>query len=385
MDFELSEEQKLLKQNARTFMEREIIPHVNEYEQMNPFPKEMVHQMFKKIAPLGYLNAPLPKECGGEELDWVSYAVLYEELAKAWCSLAGIVQIQLAAADILCSPAAENHRKYLPELLAGDKIWAAASTEPDVGSNIAEIKTTATLDGDYYVINGTKTWVSCAFWADFVTVLASTDKSLGPKGLSLFIVNKEESPFSTSWLPKIGMRCWVNTELTFEDCRVPKENIIGEPGRGLRYFLEGINIGRCAISMNGLGAAQAAIQAAIQYAKERHQFGKPIGSFQLIQGLISDITAEVEATRFLVYRAFQAMDTKQEEVKYAALAKSLAPKVALSVCARAMEVMGAYGLSTEYPMERYFRDARVASVPDGSTQINQLVAGRQILGMSAFV
>jgi len=220
--------------------------------------------------------------------------------------------------------------------------------------------------------------------AEMAIVLALMDPSKGSRCMSLIIIDKEVSPFATRLLPKIGMRCWDNAELTFEDCWVHRKNIIGEPGSGFRRFMAGVELSRCCISMNSLGAAQAALDSAIDYAKQRRQFGKVIGQFQLIQGMLADMWADVEAARFLVYRAFQSLDQEEGRARNVALAKSFAPRVAVRVTSEAMEVLGAYGLSEEYQLERYFRDARVAVVPDGTTQMQQLIVGRDLLGISAF-
>ena len=388
MILELNEEQKILKKTAREFMEREIAPIADEYDRKyHPLPREIAVELLKKLASLGYVGATLPPEYGGQNLDMISYAILGEELARAYLSLGMIALIQDGGVlPILCQHGtAEQKAKYISQIQSLEKITCFCLTEPDVGSGARDIKTTAVLDGDYYIVNGTKTWITNGGIADLAVIFVSTDRSKGARGISCLLVDKAESPFTTRELPKLGCRSCPTSELNFEDCRVPRSNLIGTPGSAYLLALSELCKLRVAVAIGAVGLAQASIDAAVKYAQERKQFGRPIGSFQLIQEMIVDMAMMTEAARLLCYQAYYLIGKGEICFKEASMAKAYSTEMAVQVTSKAIQVHGAYGISEEYPVERYFRDARTLTFPDGATQIQKLIIGRDMLGISAFV
>jgi alkylation response protein AidB-like acyl-CoA dehydrogenase len=252
-----------------------------------------------------------------------------------------------------------------------------------VGSDVKAIQTRASLDGDDYVINGTKMWISNGTIADYVVVTCSLDRAKGREGIIQLLVERDVSPFASREIHKLGVRSFPTAELNFDDCRVPKENLLRAPGQGFERAMTGLNCARANAAIAAVGIAQAAIDAAISYAQQRTQFGKHIGKFQLIQEMIADMIADVDASRLLAYRAFFLMDKGVRCFKEASLAKAFATEAAVRVTSKAIQVHGAYGLAEEYPVERYFRDARCYTIPDGTTEIQKLIVAREALGMSA--
>lgn len=384
MDFDFDEQQSLLKQNARNFMEREIIPVAAEHDKLGPLSQNQARAFLKRLAPLGYISGPIPESNRGLGIDLLSYGLLVEELARAWAGLAGLAMLHAGVARLISTIGNEEQRsRLLPPLLSADKIACICVTEPEAGSNSASLSTSAVPAGTDLLVNGTKTWISNGGVADTAVVLCLSDKSRGPKGLSLVAVEKEVSPFTTRELPKLGLRAWPTAEISFQDCRVPRSNVMGESGEGYKRTLIAFEMFRCGVATLSLGLAQAALDASVNYARERRQFGRPIGQFQLVQRMIYDMLAETEAARFLTYRAWWLLDKGVRCDKETALAKAFATEAAVGVTSVAIQVHGALGLSEEYPVERYFRDARSLTIPDGATQIMQMVVARQVLGMSA--
>ena len=385
MDFELTEEQKLVKTNARQFMDNEIIPIVDDYERKyRPLPKDIAIGMMKRIAPLGYTGGLVPEEWGGGGMDIVSYGILIEELGRAWGSLGIMVLVHAAGGmDLANSGTDEQKRKYLPSLVSGDVIASGAITEPDAGSSNREMQTTIVADGDYYLVNGTKTWITNGGLSDFCAVVGYTDKSKGIKGIGRIIVDGRESPFEARELPKLGFRCCPTAELAFNDCRVPKENL--SMGVGYDAAMGVLLFPRAMIGALSAGLAQVAIDEAVKYAQERSQFGRPIARFQLVQQMLAEMVVETEAVRLLGYKACQLLDKGQMCFKECSGVKFFGSETAVRVCSRAMEILGAYGISEEYPLERYFRDARTLLPPDGTNQIQRLIVGREVLGVPAFI
>jgi alkylation response protein AidB-like acyl-CoA dehydrogenase len=388
MILELNEEQKILKKNARDFVEREIIPIADEYDRKyHPLPKDIAVGLLKKMLPLGYIGSTLPPEYGGQGLDFVSYGILGEEMARAYLSLGMIALMQDAALlpIIVKDGTPEQKAKFIPPVMSLEKITCFCLTEPDVGSAARDIKTTAVRDGDHYIINGTKTWITNGSIADIAIIFASTDQIKGARGISCFIIDKAESPFTTRELPKLGCRSCPTSEVIFEDCRVPKKNLVGNLDEAYLIALADLCSIRVSVGMGAVGLAQAAIDAAIKYAQERKQFGHPIGKFQLIQEMIADMVITSDAARFLCYRAFYLLGKGEICFKEASMAKAYSTEMVVMVTSKAVQVHGAYGISEEYPVERYFRDARTLTFPDGATQIQKLIIGREMLGISAFV
>jgi len=385
---ELNEEQKLLKKNVRDFLEREIIPIADEYDRKyHPLPRDVAVDLLRKLVPFGFIGSTLPPEHGGQGLDLVSYGVLGEEMARAYLSLGMIAMMQDAALlpVLVNHGTAEQKERYIHQVMSLEKITCFCLTEPDVGSGARDIKTTAVADGDCYVINGTKTWITNGGIADLALLFASTDPSKGARGISAFLVDKAESPFTTRELPKLGCRSCPTSEVIFEDCRVPRSNLVGNPGEAYVLALGELMSIRVSVGMGAVGLAQAAIDAAIKYAQERKQFGRPIGKFQLVQEMIADMVMITEAARFLCYQAYHLLNKGEVCFREASMAKAFCTEMAVGVTSKAIQVHGAYGISEEYPVERYFRDARTLTFPDGASQIQKLIIGREMLGMSAFV
>ncbi len=383
MDFSFTEEQQMLKTNVRNYLDRQIVPVVSEYEQKGPLTKKDTTAFIRQLMPFGYFLGFLPEERGGSQLEAKTNGILIEELSRAWASLAGTIFIA-AAFWALVNEAGNPDQKerLLPLAASGEYIGCLAITEPDVGSDVAAVKTTATLTGDNYVVNGTKTWISNGSIADAAFVLATTDRSLGALGMSFFLLERKASPFSARELHKLGLRSFPTAELSFEDCPVPKDNLL-DPGTGYKRTMAFFDVSRAMVGATCSGIAQAAIDASVKYAQERMQFGRPIGSFQMIQEMLVDMVAETEAGRLLSYRALDLLDKGQKCRWQASLAKAYATEAAVRTTSKAIQIHGAMGLSDEYPVERYFRDARTLTIPDGTTQMQKLIVGRDILGIRA--
>ncbi len=388
MILELNEEQKMLQKTARELMEKEIIPIADDYDRKyRPLPRDIAVDLMKKLAPLGYIGSVLAQEYGGHGLDFISYGILIEELSRAYASLGLVVVVQNESllTTLFKEGTPEQKQKFIPKVLALEKVCCLASTEPDVGSGARDIKTTAVLSGSYYVLNGTKIWISNGHIADIAVVFASTDRSKGTLGITCFIVDRAESPFATRDLLHLGLRSCPTSELVFEDCRVPKDNILGSLGEGYRLALQDFLQIRTCMAMMSTGIAQAALDASIKYARERRQFGRPIGTFQLIQEMIADMVIAIESARFLYRQACYLLSKGESCFREASMAKAFATEMAIGATSKAIEIHGAYGVSEEYPLERYFRDARMLTFADGTTEIQKLIVSRETLGMPAFV
>lgn len=385
MDFALTEGQQMLKNNVRAFLEKEIAPVVEEYERSGPLTREAMIGFTRQLMPFGYLMGFLPEERGGSQLEAKTNGILAEELARIWGSLAGAVFIAAAFWWLLNEAGNQDQKaRLLPLAASGEYFGCLAITEPDAGSDVSAVKTVATPMGDGYVLNGTKTWISNGSIADAAFVLATTDKSLGALGLSFLLVERKSSPFTARELHKLGLRSFPSSELSFEDCRVPASNIL-DPGTGYKRTMAFFDVSRAMVGAMVSGIAQASIDASIKYAQERTQFGRPIGTFQMIQEMLVDMIAETEAGRLLSFRALDLLDRGQKARWQSSLAKAFATEAAVRTTSRAIQIHGAMGLSDEYPVERYFRDARTLTIPDGTTQMQKLIVGRDILGIRAVV
>jgi alkylation response protein AidB-like acyl-CoA dehydrogenase len=385
MDFALTEEQMMLKTNVRSFLEKEILPVVDEYEKRGALTKEATVSFIKQLIPFGYLVGFLPEEYGGSILEAKTNGVLLEELARIWAGFAGTLFIAAGFWWLLNEAGGlEQKERLLPLAASGDYIGCIALTEANVGSDVAGVETTATLKGDTYTLNGTKMWISNGSIADAAFVLATTDKTQGPLGMSFFLVEKDKSPFSARELHKLGLRSFPTSELSFDDCPVPKENLV-DPGAGYQRTMAFFDVSRAMVGVFSTGIAQAAIDASIKYAQDRTQFGRPIGSFQMVQEMLVDMIAETEAGRLLSFRALDLLDKGEKCRWQSSLAKAYATEAAVRTTSKAIQIHGAMGLSEEYPVERYFRDARSLTIPDGTTQMQKLIVGRDALGIRAFV
>jgi len=378
MDFALNEEQEMFRKTIREFAEKEIMPRAQEIDQKGEFPWDII----RKMADLGLMGLPFPEEYGGAGGDAISYAIAVEEIARASGSVAITysAHISLACSPIYLFGTEEQKRKYLIPMAKGEKIGAFGLTEPGAGSDAAAIKTRAVLDGDEWVINGQKIFITNGSVADVVVIAAVTDPAKGKKGISNFIVEKGTPGFRVGREEdKMGLRGSVTSELIFENCRVPKENLLGKEGEGYKQFLMTLDGGRIGIGAMAVGLGMAALEAAARYAKERVQFGQPIAEFQAIQWMIADMATELEAARLLVYRAAWLKDQGQRFTKEAAMAKLFASEAAVRACYKAIQIHGGYGYTKDYPVERLYRDARLTTIGEGTSEIQRLVIARHIL------
>jgi len=382
MDLVLSDEQLMIKNNVRRFLEKKVQPIVEEYEEIG---KAVPREVFKSLLNLGFIGGQLPEEAGGAGLDHVTYFIMIEELSAVWPSLRSMVSINNAVLTYIYTYGTEGQRKkYVEPLLAGDKMGFFALTEPNVGSDASGVQTMATLQGDSWVLNGTKMFITNGAQADIGIVFAQTDKSKGAAGITAFLVEKEESPFAARSIKKMGMHSCPTAELVFEDCRIPRENVLGEIGQGLVLGLKFLNGGRAMFAFICAGVAQACVDASIKYATEREQFGRKIGGFQLIQEKIADMLILTSAMRLLGFQAADMLDKGLPCRKEASMAKIFSTESVLKVADMAIQIHGGYGYSREFPVERLYRDVRHLTIAEGTNEIQRLIIGREVLGISAF-
>ncbi|MGB3436027.1 acyl-CoA dehydrogenase family protein [Achromobacter sp.] len=379
-NIDLTPEQQELQHSIRRFMLAEVAPIVAQHEKARTFPFELM----PKLAELGYLGGNLPEDQGGHGIDMPTWAMMMEELGYHWLSLRTIVNITNGSIKRLAahgSPA--QKKKYLGPLMSGRLKACTGLTEPNTGSNIAGIQTRAELVGDEWVLNGRKLWITNGCDADFAMVVARTFSPTCDGKLSTFIVERALASYDVRKLDTMVLRCTGTAELGFTDVRIPKENLVGVEGAALAGTLKGLDAARLNIAMGAVGAAQAALDMSIDYAKQREQFGRPIGSFQLVQKHIVDMTVRVEAARALGMRAAHALEAGKDVRQACSIAKLYATEAAHEVANMALQVHGGLGYSEEYPIERIFRDTRGGMIPEGTTEIQTLIAGREILGMNA--
>jgi alkylation response protein AidB-like acyl-CoA dehydrogenase len=377
MDFELSEAHKMLKEAIRNFAEKEIAPLVEEAEAEESFPVKLFPQMGK----LGYLCVRYPPEYGGAGLGKIGDCITIEEIARICAGISAGIMVQsgIATSSIFAHGTEEQKQRFLVPAIAGEKIAAFGLTEPNAGSDAAALETRATKNGDGYVLNGTKMFITNGPIADFVTIAAYTDKSKGARGgVSLFILEKGTPGFSARRLKKMCFHSSETGELTLDNCPVPKENLIGEEGKGFTYIVEALAGGRISHSARSIGAAQAAFEASLKYAQERVQFGQPIGKFQAISFKLARMAMELEAARWLMYRAAWLYDQGAPCLKEAAMTKLFASEVATRVTGEALQIHGGYGFMADSPVQRFFRDSRLFTITEGTSEIQQLVIAREI-------
>ena len=372
MNFGLTREQELVRQMVREFAVNEVKPIAAEIDETERFPMENV----KKMAELGMMGIPFPKELGGAGGDVLSYIVAVEELSKV-CGTTGVIvsaHTSLCASLIYENGTPAQKEKYLVPLAKGEKIGAFGLTEPGAGTDAAGQQTTAVLDGDNYILNGSKIFITNGGVADTFIVFAMTDKSQGTRGISAFIVEKDFPGFSIGKKEdKLGIRASSTTELIFENCIVPKENLIGKEGKGFGIAMKTLDGGRIGIAAQALGIAEGAYEEAVKYMKERKQFGRPLSAFQGLQWMIADMETKIEAAKLLVYKAAWA---KQNKIPYsvdAAKAKLFAAEVAMDVTTKAVQIHGGYGYTKEYPVERMMRDAKITEIYEGTSEVQKMV------------
>ncbi|MFC1932493.1 acyl-CoA dehydrogenase [Chloroflexota bacterium] len=378
MDISLSEKQKMVQRQVRDFATKELEPIALELDEAEEFPMEN----FKKVAQLGLTGMTIPTEYGGSGLDKVSYVIAVEEISRACPSTGGIVASHnsLVCECLLHFATEEQKQRYLTPLAKGEKVGAFALTEPNAGSDAAAVETTAVKDGDSYILNGDKIFVTSGEVADTIVTFATLNKELGYRGITAFIVEKDFPGFSVGRkFLKAGMRATTQAELLFQDCRGPAENRLGEEGRGFRVALGTIDMGRVGIAAQGLGIAQGAYETALAHAKERRQFGQAIAEFQAIQWMLVDMATRIDAARLLTYRAAYLMDHKLPFTKEAAMAKLYATETAVEVTNKAVQILGGYGYMRDSRAQLYWRAAKLTEIYEGTSEIQRLVIARQLL------
>lgn len=375
----LNEEQESLRKMIQEFAQQEIAPKAAHYDEAEEFPWENIH----KMAELGLLGMPISEEFGGSGTDTMSYIVGIEEISKACAATGAIMAVHTSTGvmPIYLFGTDEQKKKYVSDLASGKKIGAFALTEAGAGSDAAQVKTTAVLDGDEYVLNGSKCFITNGGEADVYTILASIDKSQGTKGITAFIVEKGTPGFTFGKKEhKMGIRASATRELIFQDCRIPKANLLGKEGEGFKNAMKVISGARIGISAQAVGIAQAAYEAALEYSKVRVQFGKPIAKQQVISFMLADMAIKIEAARQLVYHAAMLKDAGKPFDTEAAMCKTFASDTAVEIALDAIQIFGGYGYTREYPVERYLRDAKITQIYEGTNQIQRLVISRNILG-----
>jgi alkylation response protein AidB-like acyl-CoA dehydrogenase len=378
MSFDLTEDQQMIKELAAKFSTEQLKPRAAEFEEKEEVPAELL----KELGSLGFMGMMVPEELGGAGLDAVSYTVAIEEIAKADASTAVTVAVNnsLVCGIFLQFASDEQKKKYLSSLAKGKHLGSFALTEPEAGTDIGNVQTGAVLNGDHYIINGTKTFITNGGLADIVLLFASTNKELKAKGLSCFIVEKGFPGFSVgSREKKMGMRAANVSELIFDDCKVPRENLIGREGEGMKIALTTLDSGRISIAAQAVGIAQAALDETLQYSKQRQQFGRPLCEFQAIQFMLADMATRIEAARLLTFRAAHLKDKRARFTIEASMAKLFASETASWVCSKAVQIHGGYGYMKDYAVERYFRDARLTEIYEGTSEAQRMVIARGLL------
>jgi alkylation response protein AidB-like acyl-CoA dehydrogenase len=374
----LTTEQEDLRKLVAAFAQKEIAPKAAYYDRTEEFPRENL----SKMAELGLLGLPIPEQYGGAAVDTVSYVAAIEEISKACASTGAIMAVHISAGimPIYLFGSAEQQQKYIPDLASGQKIGAFALTEPGAGSDASRVMTTAEEVGDSYVLNGSKCFITNGGQADTYSIFATVDKSKGVKGITGFIVEAGTPGFTIGKKEeKMGIRASSTTELIFQNCRIPKENLLGKVGEGFKIAMVVLDGARIGIGAQAVGIAQAAYEEALQYAKVREQFGKPIAAQQAVGFMLADMAIQIEAARHLVYHAAALKDAGRAYGKEAAMAKTFASDIAVKVALDAIQIMGGYGYSREYPAERLLRDAKITQIYEGTNQIQRVVIAGHIL------
>jgi len=378
MEFALTKEQEMVRKTAREFAEKEIGPIAAEIDENAVFPTETV----KRLGELGFMGMTVPKEYGGAGMDDVSYAIAVEEISRV-CASHGVtmsVNNSLACWPLQKFGTEEQKQRHLIPLANGEKLGCFGLTEPSAGTDAGAQNTVARKDGDKYIINGTKVFTTNGSQAQTAIIFAMTDKSRGTRGISAFVVDTDTPGFSIGTIEdKMGIRGSVQAELVFEDMVVPQENLIGKEGQGFKIAMATLDGGRIGIACQALGIAQAAYEEAVKYAKQREQFGRPLAKFQAIQWFIADMATEIDAARLMVYKAaFDKWQGRPYTVS-AAMAKFFASDIAMNATRNAIQVHGGYGFTKEYPVERFYRDAKITEIYEGTTEVQKMVIAGNLL------
>ncbi len=379
MDFRLTDEQEALRKSVREFAETEIRPYVMEWDEPAKFPSELI----PKLAELGYMGVIFPEEFGGAGMGYVEYCILIEELSRVDGSVGLIVaaHTSLCGNHIFKAGTDEQKKKYLTPLAGGKMLGAWSLTEPGAGSDAGGTRTTAEARGDSWVLNGAKTFATNGHQADVCVAMAVTDPGKGHHGISAFLVEKDAPGFRLGKKEnKLGMRASDTSEIIFEDCKLPKENLLGQLGEGFVDCLRILDGGRISIAALGLGMAQGAFEASLAYSQVRKQFGKTISKFQAIQWKLADMKTEIDAARLMTYRAARMADRGVKHTKESAMAKLMTSEVAVRVANEAVQVHGGYGFTKDYPVEKFYRDVKLCTIGEGTSEIQRLVIARELMG-----
>jgi alkylation response protein AidB-like acyl-CoA dehydrogenase len=378
LNFDFTEEQSEIRRLAREFAESEIAPHVLEWDESQTFPVEVL----KKLAGLGFLGVLVPPQHQGAGLGYVEYVSIIEEISR----VDGAIGLSVAAHNSLCTShiltfGSETQKaRYLPKLATGESLGAWGLTEPEAGSDASGTQTTAVRDGDGYVLNGAKTFTTHGTYGDVFVLMAVTDRAKDNRGISAFIVEKGTRGLRAGKKEnKLGCRASDTSEVILDDCRIPAGNLLGLEGEGFINCLEILDGGRISIAALAVGMAQGAFDAALKYAKQRKQFGQPIAEFQAIQWKLADMATEIEAARLLTYRAAVLKDQKKRSTKESSMAKLYASEMSVRVANEAIQIFGGYGYVKEYPVEKFYRDAKICTIGEGTSEIQRLVIARQLL------
>jgi butyryl-CoA dehydrogenase len=376
--FGLSEEQKMIQDMTRDFAKSTVAPRAADIDKNHEYPTDIIKQMSE----LGLMGVEVPEEYGGAEMDALCYAIAVEEISAA-CASTGVIMSahnSLCVAPIQKFGTEEQKKKYLVPLAKGEQIGCLGLTEPSAGSDAGAVKTKAVLDGDEWVLNGSKLFITNGKEAGVAVVIAKTEETPGPKGLSAFIVPTDAPGFSIGKLEeKLGIHGSSTAELVFEDCRIPKDNLLGERAKGFSVTMYTLDGGRIGIASQALGIAKGALDASVDFSKERIQFGKPISSFQAIQFMLADMATELEAARLLVWKAARMKNAGIPYSKESAMCKLYAAEMAERVTNKAIQIHGGYGYTMEYPVERFFRDAKITAIYEGTSEVQRIVISRAVL------
>jgi butyryl-CoA dehydrogenase len=384
MDFDLTDEQRLIRSTAREFTDNEIVIQSRENARKHHFDLDLV----KKVADQGYLGAVVPQEYGGAGLDYLSYGLIVEEIGRGDSAIRTVISVQtsLVCSGIVRWGTEEQKQKYLPKLCSGEWLGCFGLTEPDTGSDAANQRTRATKTDGGWVINGNKMWISMANYAKVAMIFAQTDPSLGTKGLACFIVDTDQPGYKPQTIEhKMGLHGSDTGSIALEDVEVSDEDMLGGVGDGFKVAMSNLDSGRYSVAAGCVGICQGCVEESVKYSTERQQFGKPIASFQLVQAMIADMTVKTEASRMLVWRAGFLKDKGQPNTLETSIAKLHATEASLECANMAIQVHGGAGYVDDHPVERYLRDARVTTIYEGTSQIQKLIIGRQMTGISAMV
>jgi butyryl-CoA dehydrogenase len=384
MDFELTDEQRLIKDTAREFTDNEIVLQTRENARNHHFDLELV----KKIANQGYLGAIVPQEYGGAGLDYLTYGLIVEEIGRGDSAIRTVISVQtsLVCSAILKWGTEEQKHAYLPKLCSGEWLGCFGLTEPDTGSDAANQKTRAKKTDTGWVINGAKMWISMGNYARVALIFAQTDPELGYKGLACFLVDTDQPGFKASTIEhKMGLHASDTASIALEDVEVGEEAMLGQVGEGFKVAMSALDSGRYSVAAGCVGICQGCVEESVNYAKEREQFGRPIASFQLVQAMIADMVLKTDASRMLVWRAGWLKDKGRPNTLETSIAKLHATEASLECANLAIQVHGGAGYVDDHPVERYFRDARVTTLYEGTSQIQKLIIGREMTGVGALV